>query len=265
MKHLDIKLTDVQAVYDGPEAKLWKLIMGEQIHVGGFASSMELAKLANIQPGSKGLDLCCCLGAGMRFLAKNFNCTMCGVDASDVAHQQSKRRAKEEGLAEKLEFKLADVLEVPYPDGSFDFVWGEDAWCYVTDKDRLIAEAARVLKPSGTLAFTDWIEGPEGLSDAEAERINRFMKFPYVESLGGYENLMRKHGLQVKVAEDLTEQFAQYCRLYIRMLTEQLTYDALAIIGDDMEMFQAMGAEMQYMADRSAEGKFGRGRFVAIK
>lgn len=265
MKHLDIGLNNVQAVYDGPEGRLWQLIMGEQIHVGGFASSMELAKLANIQPGSKGLDLCCCLGAGMRFLAKNFNCTMHGVDASQTCHEQSKRRAKEEGLAEKLQFKLADVLAVPYPDSSFDFVWGEDAWCYVTDKDKLIAEASRVVKPSGIVAFTDWIEGPKGLSDSEAERINRFMKFPYVESLPGYQTLLKKHGLKVSLAEDLTEQFAQYCQLYIRMLTEQLTYDALAIIGDDMQMFQAMGAEMQYMAEKSAEGKFGRGRFVAVK
>ena len=265
MKRLDIGLSDVQAVYDGPEGKLWKLVMGEQIHVGGFASSMELAKLASIQPGSKGLDLCCCLGAGMRFLAKNFDCNMCGVDASEVSHEKSKGRAREEGVAEKLEFKLADVLDVPYPDGSFDFVWGEDAWCYVTDKDKLIAEASRVVKPGGTVAFTDWIEGPEGLSDAEAERINRFMKFPYVESLKGYQRLLQQHGLTVSLAEDLTTQFAEYCRLYIRMLTEQLTYDALAIIGDDMETFQAMGGEMQYMAERAAEGKFGRGRFVAVK
>ena len=265
MKHLDIGLSDVQAVYDGPEGKLWKLIMGEQVHVGGFASSMELAKLAQIQPGWKGLDLCCCLGGGMRFLAKNFKCTMCGVDASKHCNEESKRRAKEEGLADKLEFKLGDVLAVPYEDSSFDFVWGEDAWCYVADKDRLIAEVARLSKAGGTVAFTDWIEGPKGLSDSEAERINRFMKFPYVESLAGYKELLAKHGLELRVADDLTEQFAEYCKLYIRMLTEQLTYDALAIIGDDMELFQAMGAEMQYMADRSAEGKFGRGRFVAVK
>ena len=265
MKHLDIKLHDVQAVYDGPEGKLWKLIMGEQIHVGGFASSMELAKLANIQPGWRGLDLCCCLGAGMRFLAKNFQCTMCGVDASKVAHEQSKLRAKEEGLAGKLEFKLADVLNVPYPDSSFDFVWGEDAWCYVIDKNKLISEAVRLIKAGGTVVFTDWIEGPAGLSEGEAERINRFMKFPYVESLTGYKELLEKNGLQVRLADDLTEQFAEYCNFYIRMLTEQLTYDALAIIGDDMELFVAMGGEMQYMADRAAEGKFGRGRFVAVK
>ena len=44
----DIDLTNVQAVYDGPEGKLWELIMGEQIHIGGFASSMDLADRAPI-------------------------------------------------------------------------------------------------------------------------------------------------------------------------------------------------------------------------
>ena len=43
MKRLDIPLTKVNEVYDGPEGVLWELIMGEQIHVGGFKSSMELA------------------------------------------------------------------------------------------------------------------------------------------------------------------------------------------------------------------------------
>ena len=42
-----IGLREVQAVYDGPEGRLWELIMGEQIHIGGFSSSMDLAERAN--------------------------------------------------------------------------------------------------------------------------------------------------------------------------------------------------------------------------
>lgn len=38
-----ISLVDVQAVYDGAEGDLWELVMGEQIHIGGFVSSMDLA------------------------------------------------------------------------------------------------------------------------------------------------------------------------------------------------------------------------------
>ena len=67
MKKLeDITLKNVQEVYDGPEGVLWELIMGEQIHVGGFASSMTLAQKAGIKEGMHGLDLCSALGAGCR-------------------------------------------------------------------------------------------------------------------------------------------------------------------------------------------------------
>ena len=73
MEKTDVTLTTVQQVYDGPEAILWELIMGEQIHVGGFKSSLMLAERAGIRPNMHGLDLCSALGAGCRFLVRNFN------------------------------------------------------------------------------------------------------------------------------------------------------------------------------------------------
>lgn len=265
MKKIDVTLKDVNAVYDGPEGVLWELIMGEQIHVGGFKSSKILADKAGIKAGMKGVDLGSCLGAGMRFLVKNYGVTMCGVDGTKTVHEKAMARAKQEGLQDKLEFKLADVTQVPYPDNTFDFVWGEDAWCYVVDKDKLISEAARILKSGGKLAFTDWIESSVGLSDEEATRINKFMKFPYMENLKGYSALIEKHGLKLIETEDLTDEFASYCDFYIKMLTDQFTYDALKIIGDDMNLFQAMGGEMAFMAQKSHEKKMGRGRFIAEK
>ena len=213
----------------------------------------------------KGLDLCSALGAGCRFLAQNFNVTMCGLDATDTMLQKAEERAKQAGLEGKIEFKKGDVSDIPYPDGTFDFVWGEDAWCYVVDKTKLIAEASRFLKSGGILSFTDWIEGPAGLNDEEAERINWFMKFPYMESLSGYKGLIEANGLKIVETEDLTEEFAGYIDFYIRMLTDQLTFDALKIIGNNMDMFKAMGGEMMYMAQKAHEGKFGRGRFIAKK
>ena len=46
-----IHLSDVQAVYAGPEGQLWQLLMGEQIHIGGLQSSTELAGCADIGAG----------------------------------------------------------------------------------------------------------------------------------------------------------------------------------------------------------------------
>ena len=65
-----IHAAEVRDVYSGPEGDLWELIMGRQIHIGGFASSMDLAERARVPAGGRGADLCCCNGAGMRFLLR---------------------------------------------------------------------------------------------------------------------------------------------------------------------------------------------------
>lgn len=265
MEKLDISLKHVQDVYDGPEGVLWELIMGEQIHVGGFKSSMELAKRAGIREGWHGIDLCSALGAGCRFLTRFFNVSMVGYDGTDTMINKAIERTQAEDFGEKIKYIKGDVTNLEVGDGEFDFVWGEDAWCYVDDKDKLIAEAARVVKPGGIVAFTDWIEGPRGLSNEEASRINTFMKFPYMENQKGYEALFAKYGLTVMESTDLTEEYAGYVDFYIKMLVDQLSFDALKIIGFDMDMFQAMGGEMAFMAQKGHEGKMGRGRFICKK
>ncbi len=261
MKQSGMSLENVQGVYSGPEGKLWELIMGEQIHAGGFASSTELAQKAGIKAGMKGVDLCSALGAGCRFLVANFKTVMCGVDATSYMVEEAKKRAPFDKWG--IEFKLGNVLEIPYPAGAFDFVWGEDAWCYVTDKDKLIAEAARVLKKGGLIAFTDWVEGPAGLTEAEAHRFNTFMKFPDMQSITGYKQLLEKHGFEVKEAEKI--EFGKYVDLYLQMLTQQLTFDALRILGNDMALFRAMGAEMVDMQQKVHADKITRGRFIGVK
>ncbi len=260
-----VTLQDVQAVYAGPEGHLWELIMGEQIHVGGFASSMALAQKAGLQRDQRVLDLCSALGAGVRFLVRHFGARGFGLDGTPRMHAEARARAERDGLAASTEFKLGDVTAIPWPDASFDVVWGEDAWCYVVDKDRLIGEASRVLEEGGTIAFTDWVEGPIGLSESDAARINAFMKFPYLESQKGYEALLAKHGFEVTVSEDLTPDFADHLQLYIEMLTKQLTFDALKVIGWDMDLMQAMGGEMAFMLQKAREGTFGRVRIVGVR
>jgi SAM-dependent methyltransferase len=264
MKFMEnINLTDVQTVYSGPEGQLWELIMGQQIHIGGFASSMDLADKANIGSQMEGVDLCCCNGAGMRFLVRFRDVSqMHGVDATQNVVEQGHRLCEQEGLSEKIDFTLADVCNSGFADASADFVWGEDAWCYVVDKQKLIAEAARIVKPGGIIAFTDWIEGKTALSDTEAERFFTFMKFPNVQNLEGYRNLLSINGCEVITAAD-TGRFAPYVDLYLNMLNMQLTYDALKIIGFNSELMQSMAAEMVFMQELAHAGKISQGLFVA--
>jgi SAM-dependent methyltransferase len=266
MKSLpSVALRDVQAVYGGPEGELWELVMGQQIHIGGFQSSMDLAEKAGVGAGMSGIDLCCCTGAGMRFLVRFRGVgEMRGVDATESVVELGRRRCAAEGLAHRIQFTVADVCDTGLPGDSADFVWGEDAWCYVIDKERLIAEAARLVRPGGVIAFTDWIVGSAGLTDAEAERYLKFMKFPNVLDRDEYAGLLSAQGCEVLMAQD-TGRFAPYVDLYLNMLTMQLTYDALRIIGFDTELMKALGGEMSFMRDLAHAGKIAQGLFVARK
>ncbi len=263
MKKIDgVGLSDVQAIYSGAVGDLWELVMGEQIHIGGMASSMDLSGRAGIGAGMEGVDLCCCNGAGMRFLVRFRGVArMTGVDATEHVVERGRMRCVAQGLADRIEFVLGDVTKSGLPAASADFVWGEDAWCYVVDKPRLVAEAARIVRPGGTIAFTDWVEGP-GLTDAEARRFCEFMKFPNLLDVGGYRRLLEQNGCAVLTAED-TKRFAPCVDLYLTMLTQQHTYDALRIIGFDMALFEAMGAEMSFTQDLARTGKIVQGIFVA--
>lgn len=258
-----ISLPDVQEVYNGPEGNLWELIMGQQIHIGGFSSSMTLAEKAGIRENMNGIDLCCCNGAGMRFLVRFRNvASMMGIDATETVLNRCKARCESEGMHDTIKCINANVLATGLPDARADFVWGEDAWCYVTDKAKLIAEAARLVKSGGIIAFTDWVEGPAGLTDEEAERFLTFMKFPNIQDIDGYAKLLTDNKCDIIAAED-TGLFAQYVDLYLDMLNKQLTYDALSIIGFNVELMQSMSAEMMFMQKLAHAGKIAQGRFIA--
>ncbi len=40
-----IGLTAVRSVYASPQGDFWELLLGQQLHIGGMKSSMELAEL----------------------------------------------------------------------------------------------------------------------------------------------------------------------------------------------------------------------------
>ena len=127
--NLDFDSAKVSAVFDGWQGRLFELLLGQQIHVGGLESSMELADLAAIAVGSRGVELCCGTGATMRALVRFKQvASMIGVEAAAAPVERGRRAGEKEGLAENVSFVVADACASGLPDGNADFVWGEDAW-----------------------------------------------------------------------------------------------------------------------------------------
>jgi SAM-dependent methyltransferase len=258
-----VGLAEVQAEYGGSEGDVSHLIMGELVHVGGLRSTLVLAARAGIAPGTSGVDLCCHTGGGMRALARFCSVArMVGVDATEQVVERGRAICRDEGFGGRISFLLGDACATGLATGSTDFVWGEDAWCYVEQKDALIGEAARLLSAGGTIAFTDWVEGPAGLSSTEARRLLRHMRFPSILAVGDYRDLLLGAGFRVEVAQD-TGQFASHFNLYREIVTKQITYDALKAIGFDTERMEALEREREFVADLAHGAKLVQAMFVA--
>ncbi len=257
-----VGLAEVTSLYGSVQGDFLQLIFGQQIHIGGMKASIDLADRAGIGAGLRGIDLCCCNGAGMRYLVRSRNvASMVGVDATEAVVERGRRLTHEEGMDDRVRFVLADACQSGLPSDSGDFVWSEDAWCYVTDKPRLIAEAARIVRPGGVIAFTDWVEGA-GLTDTEAQRFLGMMTFGNVEDIPGYVNLLSASGCDVSVAED-TGRFPMYVNLYLNMIEMQLTYDVLRTIGFRNDLLQTLTDGFHFLGELARAGKIAQARFVA--
>ena len=259
---LDVGIEGVNEVYEGPGGLLWEMLMGEQIHVGGEKETDVLAQKAGVAASSVVLDVCSALGGPARHLARTIGCRVVGLDATPKMHNEAVRRTKEAALEETVSFKLGNALDMPFRAGTFDVVWGQDAWCYITDKERLVRECARVLKPRGVVAFTDWLEtGP--MSDEQWTALNTFMVFPYLETLDGYAHLAESAGLKVAEREDLTPDFARHVQMYLDALTDRHRAAIVAAYGQPM--YDDVEKGLRMWRDASAAGQVGRGRLIARK
>ena len=261
-RRLDVGIEGVNEVYEGPGGVLWEMLMGEQIHVGGESETRVLAKHAGITASSVVLDVCSALGGPARQLAGTIGCSVTGLDATSKMHDEAVRRTKLAALEGKVSHRLGNALDMPFRAASFDVVWGQDAWCYITDKARLIRECARVLRPGGVVAFTDWVEtGP--MSDEQWTALNAFMVFPYLETLDGYVSLAESAGLTVVAREDLSPDFARHVQMYLDALTDR--HRAAIVAGYGQPMYDEVERGLTMWRDASAAGQVGRGRVIARK
>ena len=254
---------DVRDAYNGVEGRLYELMMGELLHIGGLTSSLELAERAGIAKGSKGVDLCCGNGASMRMLVQLVDVgSMIGVELSPVQVERTTSRIQQAGLADRIRVVHADACETGLPDGEVDFVWSEDAWCYVPDKAKLVAEAVRITRPGGTIAFTDWTLGDTRFADSERESFFAILKFPGLWDADAYKNALVEGGCEGVEISD-TGRFARYFELYGDMFNLQLGWDVLQIIGANRSLLDALVGQLAFITDLAKAGKIVQTRVVA--
>ena len=231
----------------------------DQDHFGGVEANDILASKAAIASHHLILDVCSGMGGPARYLAHRIGCRVVGLDFTESRHLGAQRLTKLVGLEHLVSFRFGNALDMPFEADSFDVVVGQEAWCHVPDKPKLIAESVRVVKPDGTIAFTDILRR-ERLSALEMERLQREMTFPTLESLDGYAILLEQQGCELQSRDDLSEHWA---RILVQRLAmyRGLRDETMRRFGE--AHFRKWDETYAFFVGLFGEGKLGGGRFVA--
>lgn len=138
------------------------LAIVDEFHVRGRAATTEVARLAKIESADTVLDVGCGIGGPSRHLASEFGCRITGLDLTEEYCSVAAMLTEKTGLADRIDFRHGDALDMPFPDESFDVVWTQHVSMNIADRPGLYAEMRRVLKPGGRLAIYDVIAGGAG-------------------------------------------------------------------------------------------------------
>lgn len=152
----------IGAGFDPEHLNTQQLAFFDEFHIRGRAATLELVHEMGLTRLSKVLDLGSGLGGPARTLAEVCGCHVTGIDLTqefcDVATELSDRV----GLSDLVEFRQGDATDLPFGDRSFDAAMTIHVAMNIAAKDKLYAEAKRVLRPGGIFAVYDVMQGPGG-------------------------------------------------------------------------------------------------------
>lgn len=131
------------------------------IHPGGRRSTDDLLELAEFSPEHRVLDVGCGVGTTALRIAREFGSRVTAADISPLMLDRAGANVPAARLEQRVAVERADILHLPYADGSFDRVIAEAVTMFV-DRGRAAAELVRVCAPGGRVLATEffWREPP---------------------------------------------------------------------------------------------------------
>lgn len=207
---------------------------GEDIHVGTYADAAEdiatasrrtverMAAELPLSDETRVLDLGSGYGGAARYLASGHGCHVTCLNLSEVENERNRAFNREQGLDHLVDVTDGSFEDLPFQDNAFDVVWSQDAFLHSGDRERVLEEARRVLRPGGHLIFTDPMAA-DGCPTSELAPILTRLDLDTMATPGFYRSHLTRLGMTSVRFHDQTEQLPLH---YQRVLDETERRDA---------------------------------------
>ncbi len=226
----------IQEFYDASSG-LWEKIWGEHMHHGYYGragnykrerrqAQIDLIEELLLWAGYQNqgnipqniVDVGCGIGGSTLYLAEKFGASATGITLSPVQVSRATERAIANNLADKVQFQIANALDMPFADNTFDLVWSLESGEHMPDKTKFLQECYRVLQPGGKIIFATWCHretnslAGELTSDEvkHLQEIYRVYCLPYVISLSEYRSIALECGFQNLGSDDWSTAVAPF-------------------------------------------------------
>jgi SAM-dependent methyltransferase len=199
----------------------------EEADPTGFLSMTDLKNLAHYVAVGKDdtfADVACGRGGAGLWVARETGARLVGIDISEVAVEEARKRIAHFGLEGRAHFQFGDFAATRCASESFDGVISVDALYLVADKTGSIEEMARILRPGARFVCTTW------------ELDERF-------HVSDYRPLMEKAGFEVEHYEMTPDWEERQRGVHERVLArqEELTHE----MGEEAARFWILGAKIE--------------------
>lgn len=166
-------------------------------------------ELLELSADDRVLEVACGFGGVARLMAKARGAEVVGIDINEHAIEAASAQAVREGVADLAEFRVADASRtLPFDEASFDALFCNDSIDHFPQRDRVVGEWFRILRPGGRVLFTDPILVTGVLTNEEIA-IRSSVGFYLFVPPGENERLLEDAGFDVVQVEDATESVAR--------------------------------------------------------
>lgn len=219
--------------YDDTAIRFLEALWGEGYLSPGGPDEVDRVLAGLALAGRNVLDIGCGSGGITLYLVEKHRVRHAtGFDVEAPVIEAARKRAAVRGLADHVEFIQAEPGILPFADGSFDAVFSKDALLHVPDKEALLADIFRVLKPGGVFAASDWLishDGPPSKDMADyiaAEGLSFSMASP-----ARYRKAMELAGFTDVTVTDRNPWYREVARSELVRLKGPLYEAAAAAVG----------------------------------